>query len=202
MGGNSARRKGHDFEREVVNRLLHIFPDAKRNLEYQEGEGKDIVNTGHFRIQCKCGANPSVWQAMREAAAKCNEHEFPTAIVKRTPRQGTFVTMTLILICLVGYMALKPGRIKHELYNKYFNNGAEPLAYDSTLRGSLTKTEQNTIYDTLLSRFKLGVGDYLRRDYTKALENFGGILSRQDELENERFYPLLTIDGGITQDPY
>lgn len=51
-----ARKKGHDFERWIANELGHIFPEAKRNLEYQADEamaGKDIAGTGVYDIQAK-----------------------------------------------------------------------------------------------------------------------------------------------------
>ena len=51
-----ARKKGLQFEREVANDIGHIYPEAKRNLEYQADsaqEGKDISNTGPYAIQCK-----------------------------------------------------------------------------------------------------------------------------------------------------
>ncbi len=53
--GKYQRTKGHSFERKVVNDIKHIFPEARRHLEYQDGEayGVDIANTGDFLIQCK-----------------------------------------------------------------------------------------------------------------------------------------------------
>lgn len=50
-----ARAKGLQFERDVVNALGHIFPEAQRQLEYQTSDckGTDTKNTGPFRIQCK-----------------------------------------------------------------------------------------------------------------------------------------------------
>lgn len=53
--GRRARTKGHSFEREVAIALRHIFPEARRHLEYQDQEanGIDLVNTGSFKIQCK-----------------------------------------------------------------------------------------------------------------------------------------------------
>lgn len=50
-----ARQKGHSFERFVANALQKIFPDARRQLEYQtsEAKGYDIANTGKYFIQCK-----------------------------------------------------------------------------------------------------------------------------------------------------
>ena len=52
--GIMQRRKGHNFERFIANKLKPIFPNAERQLEYQESEGVDLKNTGKFRIQCKC----------------------------------------------------------------------------------------------------------------------------------------------------
>jgi hypothetical protein len=51
-----ARQKGLNFEREVANDLGHVYPEAKRHLEYQADEaqkGIDISNTGPYAIQCK-----------------------------------------------------------------------------------------------------------------------------------------------------
>lgn len=50
-----SRQKGHAFEREVAIALRHIFPNARRHLEYQDAEanGVDLVETGPYKIQCK-----------------------------------------------------------------------------------------------------------------------------------------------------
>ena len=53
MGGKTSRTKGHSFERDIAKRFRHIFPKAIRQLEYQEGLGVDLANTGKLRIQCK-----------------------------------------------------------------------------------------------------------------------------------------------------
>jgi hypothetical protein len=55
MGGKASRRKGHQFERDCANAFREIFPNAKRNLEYQLDAcyGVDLANTGDYRIQCK-----------------------------------------------------------------------------------------------------------------------------------------------------
>lgn len=48
-------KKGKQFERDVANAILHIFPEAQRMLEYQASKviGIDIENTDRFKIQCK-----------------------------------------------------------------------------------------------------------------------------------------------------
>lgn len=55
MSGKSSRTKGHSFERFVANELKDIFPNAKRQLEYQMDscKGVDLSDTNEFRIQCK-----------------------------------------------------------------------------------------------------------------------------------------------------
>lgn len=52
------RSKGHRFERDVVHYFKEIFPDARRNLEFQKEaalHGVDLINTGRWRVQCKRG---------------------------------------------------------------------------------------------------------------------------------------------------
>jgi hypothetical protein len=50
-----ALKKGKQFEREIANRLGHIFPEAERLLEYQASKviGVDIEGTDRIKIQCK-----------------------------------------------------------------------------------------------------------------------------------------------------
>ena len=76
-----ARRRGHDLERQVARDLREFDPTAIRNLEYQEGS-VDICTKLPFAIQCKNQANPSVWQALREAESAANS-KMPLAVVRR-----------------------------------------------------------------------------------------------------------------------
>lgn len=54
----NARRKGHQFERELANEFKALgWPDAQRNLEYQLSNsigGIDLLNTYPFLVQAKC----------------------------------------------------------------------------------------------------------------------------------------------------
>jgi hypothetical protein len=87
--GKTARRKGHNFEREVANLLKTYFPDAKRQLEYQEGLGYDIANTGELSIQCKVGKSFKIEKALGEAV---RPKFIPVAITKRD-REDIVVSM-------------------------------------------------------------------------------------------------------------
>ncbi|HSG30967.1 MAG TPA: hypothetical protein VLB82_05420 [Thermodesulfobacteriota bacterium] len=51
--GKKSRIKGKGYELEVAKDLALIFPHASRLLEYQEGFGYDLQNTGNFNIQCR-----------------------------------------------------------------------------------------------------------------------------------------------------
>lgn len=55
MSGKRSRTKGFEFERHIARKLRDIFPEAARQLEYQENncKGIDLANTGNLRIQCK-----------------------------------------------------------------------------------------------------------------------------------------------------
>ncbi len=53
--GKLSRTKGHDFEREIAQKFRVIFPEARRQLEYNEMDcnGVDLAHTGRYLIQCK-----------------------------------------------------------------------------------------------------------------------------------------------------
>jgi len=54
MSGKKSRTKGHSYERAIANVFREAgYTDAKRQLEYQEGLGVDLANTGPYRVQCK-----------------------------------------------------------------------------------------------------------------------------------------------------
>lgn len=77
-----ARAKGHQFEREVANAIGHIFPEARRKLEYQSGEidGSDLDDCGPYRIQCKNHQGYVSVGTIKEVHAKKNQ--VPVLITK------------------------------------------------------------------------------------------------------------------------
>lgn len=51
----NSRQKGVGFERKVARILREVYPEAKRGLQYQQGEYvPDIVGTPYY-IECKSG---------------------------------------------------------------------------------------------------------------------------------------------------
>ena len=60
QNGKYARRKGHQFERDMANKLECIFPEVRRHLENHKEDaamGIDLMNTEPLGIQLKCYAN-------------------------------------------------------------------------------------------------------------------------------------------------
>lgn len=82
--GRMARRKGHQFERDVAILLRDVFPDARRHLEYQDAEanGVDLVETGLYRIQCKRGRKYASIIAIEEVQCDTWLGEIPVLITQ------------------------------------------------------------------------------------------------------------------------
>ena len=91
--GRSARRKGHQFERDIANEFRSVFPDARRAVEDPVvGEGIDITNTGPIAIQCKRFKGPIPMSHLEEV--KQRSGRIPL-LVSKSDRCRTKVTMYL-----------------------------------------------------------------------------------------------------------
>ena len=86
-----SRRKGHDFEREIARRFsIAGRTKVERELhEVRDGNLGDLRSDLPLSIQCKVGANPSVWKAVDEAeyAAK-GKGLYAIAVVRRNRATG------------------------------------------------------------------------------------------------------------------
>jgi len=82
----NSRRKGHQFERDVVKRLKCIDRAASRKLEYQGVDtGCDIETSLPFCIQCKHHGQLTYGKmrgALEQASGKLGR--LPVAVVKKT----------------------------------------------------------------------------------------------------------------------
>lgn len=77
-------KKGKQFEREVANILGHIFPEAKRHLEYQADEalaGEDLSGTDRIKIQCKNHQNYVPVGTIKEVRTK-DPDDIPVLVTK------------------------------------------------------------------------------------------------------------------------
>lgn len=83
--GKLSRNKGASWEREVSNRFTAVTGEPfKRNLtETREGNAGDVVSALPIAIQCKVGARPPVWDALKEAQDVAMEGDLAVAVCKK-----------------------------------------------------------------------------------------------------------------------
>lgn len=76
--------------------LRPVFPDARRHLEYQDAEcfGVDLVNTGHYRIQCKKTKTYPPLNTIQEVQVDPGWGEVPI-LVAQADNQPALVVMPL-----------------------------------------------------------------------------------------------------------
>ena len=85
-----SRTKGHAWENLCCHALAQAGIRAKRNLtETREGNSGDLeVSNAPLEVQCKTGANPSVWRAVAEAVEVAEASgRFPVALIHRDARK-------------------------------------------------------------------------------------------------------------------
>ncbi len=90
--GRLSRAKGHQFERDCCKMLTDATGiEHKRVLiETREGNSGDIDSgaTGRFQYQCKVGANPPIYDAVRQAEMVAGGCELPVALIRRNAAPG------------------------------------------------------------------------------------------------------------------
>jgi hypothetical protein len=109
--GKARRLKGHNFEREISNRMAEIWPDAKRGLSQSRGAAAertpDVVDTPYW-IECKCGSKPPLMRAWDQAVRE-TDGRAPMVIARRI-QQGSGETYrpsaTIVMVSLDQMMGL------------------------------------------------------------------------------------------------
>lgn len=93
MTGKGARRKGHNFEREIANTLKPIFEKARRGFQAREGtEFCDVEGTPYW-IECKRCKRVSVRAAYDQAVRDSDGRE--PVVISKEDRGMPLVTMHL-----------------------------------------------------------------------------------------------------------
>lgn len=112
MSGKASRRKGHNFERLVVNRFRKFGFECERNLNQTRASGADIIGTP-FTIECKHNKSCTIQAAFRQATAAATPDK-PPVVISRDNRSPILVTMSLELfeeLLLVKYFSAAKERI-------------------------------------------------------------------------------------------
>ena len=115
MKPGGQRIKGAAFERKIANILKHIWPDARRGIQYRDGgkEASDIIGTP-YHIECSKGGE-SIWAKWKQAIDDCKIHNhawkngvFPI-VIKQRDREEPVVMMSLkewlYLVCQQAWIA-------------------------------------------------------------------------------------------------
>ena len=84
MTGKRSRRKGHDFERELVRLFREAMPgaDVRRGLQYRDGAECGDVTAGPLHIEAKCGKKPPLRPALDQAERTAPSWATPLAVCK------------------------------------------------------------------------------------------------------------------------
>ena len=99
MKQGNQRIKGAVFERKVAKLLSHIWPQARRGIQYRDGgkEASDIIGTP-YHIECSHGGE-SIWAKWKqvqkdcyEASDRCNRIHI---VIKKRNRDEPVVLMRL-----------------------------------------------------------------------------------------------------------
>lgn len=89
-----SRRKGHDFERDIVRQVREAMPGAEveRGLQYRDGEGVADCRMPVFHLECKVGKQQSPRAALAQATRDAERGKVPLAVVK-DDRKEPFIVM-------------------------------------------------------------------------------------------------------------
>lgn len=96
MSGKSSRTKGHQFERDMVNRLKKFWPSvltSRSESKRLDDKGVDLAYTDPFSFQCK--AQERLTTGLHDVLASMpNDTNYNVVLWKRN-RKGVVVAMTL-----------------------------------------------------------------------------------------------------------
>ena len=94
--GRGQRLKGAKFERDVADAFKARGIPARRGLGQARGGGAEVpdVDVELVHVECKVGARPDPWAALKQAEADMRPDVWPVAVVRRD-RHEAVVAMRL-----------------------------------------------------------------------------------------------------------
>ncbi len=108
--GRASRRKGHNFERAVANKLKEVWPEARRGYQSRFGtkSAPDVDGTEYY-IECKAQKSTNPKKAL-EQARDGSDGRPPLAVTRDT---GGPILVTLDLEVFL-YLQHEIKRLAHE----------------------------------------------------------------------------------------
>ena len=107
MSGAGSRRKGHDFERVLVQRFAQVFgaEQVRRGFQYRAGTDAPDVETPVFWLEAKRGQR--ILLRIAAGTGQARQRQVPLAAVGTTyPQHGAGIAKTLGEYC---HAELVPG---------------------------------------------------------------------------------------------
>lgn len=92
--GKGARRKGHQFERDMATLLRPVHPEVKTTrlaAPELDPQGQDLANTGAFIYQCKAVEALNVHKVLSEMPKQDGKIN---AVASKKNRQGTLIAIS------------------------------------------------------------------------------------------------------------
>ena len=96
MAGNHSRRKGANYERELVWLFAEALPgvDVRRGMQFRSGAEVPDIDAPPFWIESKRGRKPNIRAALKQVIAETPQGRIPLAVI-RDDREAPFVVMLL-----------------------------------------------------------------------------------------------------------
>lgn len=111
--GATNRRKGVEWEQRVARVMRILYPNARRNYQPGENDTEPDVSAGDWAIECKCGGNPPIISALKQARDRAKGRD-PLALIhvngtnRWVPRQLIAVLeLEAFLEILLGFQAMR-----------------------------------------------------------------------------------------------
>ncbi len=104
MSGALSRRKGARFEREIVQRLREVMPEAevRRGLQCRGGAEVPDVDCPVFWPELKRGKKPNIRGAIAQAIEAAPPGRMPIAVVRDDRAEATVTLLLEDFLELVG----------------------------------------------------------------------------------------------------
>ncbi len=96
MNGRGSKRKGADWERELVLRFREVMPggDVRRGLQSRGGQEVPDVDAAPFWIEAKRGRKPNIRGALKQVTSDAAPGRIPLTVI-RDDRAAPIVALTL-----------------------------------------------------------------------------------------------------------
>lgn len=158
-----------ETEKQEVEKLITLTPEEQvAKIIAYAGESRpaldpslDVKRASDTVPAAASRASTDIWRRLREAIAS----------LQPPPRYALAVSIivALLFVSVQIYQVV----IKKDRYREYVYDDKVPYEYDTSgLRGAPAELETDILFRSFVSQFKLGMSNYMIRDYQNAIASF------------------------------